>query len=73
MVIVKVIQQNDPENNPDDTMTLYHAALVKEDGIYMDIDYIDENSGPYIAEPTTEEIADFLADPTNVGQFVEKN
>lgn len=72
VAIIKVIQQNDLEN-PEDTITMYHAAFIDPAGIYMDLDYSDEDSGPYEAEPISDDISDFLADPKTIGKLLNKS
>ena len=38
---------------------------------YLDVDWTDSESGPYIAEPTAAELSAFAADPAGQGLLLQ--
>ncbi len=64
--VLKIEQQNDPENEKDVSVYWLTLALHKN-GLFLDIDYSTGSSGPYVSEPDEKEVSEFSNDVEKKG------
>ncbi len=72
VILLQVDQLNDP-SDPSSNVHMWIPAVLAADGFRIDVDHADGESGPYLTEPTTAELADFVANPAVQGVFLARH
>jgi hypothetical protein len=70
--VIRIEQLNDP-NDPSSVMIFWYVGMVTPAGYYLDVDDANGDSGPYVSEPSDEEVSAFAELPLEKGVFFRRD